>query len=226
MTITPNKNDGANSDDIIDLIMEHLQSLYDLRVFEDGDPYRVLIRTILSQRTRDDNTDRASAQLFSEYKTINDIANANPVNLEHLIQPAGFYHVKAKRIIEVSQKLLDEYKGHVPENIKDLLKLPGVGRKTANCVLVYGFQIPAIPVDVHVHRISNRLGLVNTRTPEETEEELIKLVPKEYWIELNDLMVQFGQTICRPQVPLHEECPLQKLCDFYQEMSDNRDKID
>ncbi len=200
----------------IDLIMERLQQQYDLRVFEDGDPYRVLIRTILSQRTRDDNTDRASAQLFSKYHTMNEIAEADPTLLEPLIRPAGFYHVKAQRIVEVSRKLLNEFKGQVPEDMKGLLELPGVGRKTANCVLVYGFQKPAIPVDVHVHRISNRLGLVNTKNPEETEVELEKIVPMDYWIELNDLMVQFGQTICRPQSPRHEECPLQELCDYYQ----------
>jgi endonuclease-3 len=199
----------------IDLIMERLMQKYDLRVFEDGDPYRVLIRTILSQRTRDENTDRASAQLFSKYHTITDIASADPAKLEPLIRPAGFYHVKAKRIVEVSQKLLDEFKGQVPDDVKNLLKLPGVGRKTANCVLVYGFQKPAIPVDVHVHRISNRLGLVKTKNPEETEVELEKIVPREYWIELNDLMVQFGQTICRPQSPRHKECPLQDICDCY-----------
>ncbi|MFA0832460.1 MAG: endonuclease III [Methanobacterium formicicum] len=207
-------------DERVDLIMERLQQQYDLRVFEDGDPYRVLIRTILSQRTRDDNTDRASAQLFSKYHTINEIAEADPTLLEPLIRPAGFYHVKAQRIVEVSRKLLDKFKGQVPDDMKNLLELPGVGRKTANCVLVYGFQIPAIPVDVHVHRISNRLGLVNTKTPEETEAELEKIVPREYWIELNDLMVQFGQTICRPQSPRHEECPLQELCDYYQELKE------
>ena len=200
----------------IDLVMESLMQKYDLRVFEGGDPYRVLIRTILSQRTRDDNTDRASAQLFSQYHTMTEIAGADPARLEPLIRPAGFYRVKAQRIVEVSKKLLDEFKGQVPDDIKNLLKLPGVGRKTANCVLVYGFQKPAIPVDVHVHRISNRLGLVKTKTPEETEVELEKIVPKEYWIELNDLMVQFGQTICRPQSPRHEECPLQDICDYYQ----------
>jgi len=200
----------------MDLIMDNLQNLYDLRVFENRDPYRVLIRTILSQRTRDQNTDRASKQLFSQYKTMTDIANADPAQLEPLIRPAGFYHVKARRIVEVSRKLLNEFKGKVPSTTKGLLELPGVGRKTANCVLVYGFQKPAIPVDVHVHRISNRLGLVNTEKPEETEKELEKIVPKEYWIDLNDLMVQFGQTICRPQSPLHEECPLQDCCDFYQ----------
>jgi endonuclease-3 len=200
----------------MDLIMENLQNLYDLRVFENRDPYRVLIRTILSQRTRDQNTDLASKQLFSQYKTMTDIANADPAQLEPLIRPAGFYHVKARRIVEVSRKLLNEFKGKVPSTTKGLLELPGVGRKTANCVLVYGFQKPAIPVDVHVHRISNRLGLVTTEKPEETEKELEKIVPKEYWIDLNDLMVQFGQTICRPQSPLHDECPLQDCCDFYQ----------
>lgn len=205
----------------VDLIMERLQQQYDLRVFEDGDPYRVLIRTILSQRTRDDNTDRASAQLFSKYHSMNEIAEADPALLEPLIRPAGFYHVKAQRIVEVSRKLRDEFKGQVPEDMKGLLALPGVGRKTANCVLVYGFQKPAIPVDVHVHRISNRLGLVDTKHPEETELELERLVPREYWIELNDLMVQFGQTICRPQSPRHEECPLQELCDYYQNMEEN-----
>jgi len=205
----------------IDLVMESLMQKYDLRVFEGGDPYRVLIRTILSQRTRDENTDRASAQLFSQYHTMTEIAGADPARLEPLIRPAGFYRVKAQRIVEVSKKLLDEFKGHVPDDIKNLLKLPGVGRKTANCVLVYGFQKPAIPVDVHVHRISNRLGLVKTKTPEETEVELEKIVPKEYWIELNDLMVQFGQTICRPQSPRHEECPLQDICDYYQEIKNN-----
>jgi endonuclease-3 len=199
----------------IDRVMESLQQQYDLRVFEDGDPYRVLIRTILSQRTRDDNTDRASAQLFSKYHTMAEIAQAEPTELEPLIRPAGFYHVKAKRIVEVSRKLLDEFKGQVPQDMKGLLELPGVGRKTANCVLVYGFQEPAIPVDVHVHRISNRLGLVNTKKPEETEMELVKIVPRDYWIELNDLMVQFGQTICRPQSPRHQECPLKEICDYY-----------
>lgn len=209
-----------NLDQRIDLVMESLMQKYDLRVFEGGDPYRVLIRTILSQRTRDENTDLATAQLFSQYHTIDEIASADPTKLEPLIRPAGFYRVKAQRIVEVSKKLLDEFKGQVPDDIKNLMKLPGVGRKTANCVLVYGFQKPAIPVDTHVHRISNRLGLVTTKTPEETEVELEKIVPQEYWIELNDLMVQFGQTICRPQSPRHEECPLQDICDYYQNIND------
>ena len=202
----------------IDQIIELLHQHYDLRVFEDGDPYRVLIRTILSQRTRDENTDRASSQLFSKYHDLEEIASSEPKDLESLIRPAGFYHVKAKRIVEVSQMLLDEFDGKVPDNMEKLLELPGVGRKTANCVLVYAFQVPAIPVDVHVHRISNRLGLVNTENPYNTEMELEKIVPQDYWIELNDLMVQFGQTICRPISPLHEDCPLNDLCECYQNL--------
>jgi len=194
---------------------------YQLRVFEDGDPYRVLIRTILSQRTRDDNTDMASAQLFSRYPTLEEVANADVEEIQALIKKAGFYRVKSKRIKEISQMLLDEYHGAVPKDINELLKLPGVGRKTANCVLVYGFKEAAIPVDVHVHRISNRLGLVNTKKPDETENELKKIVPKELWIDLNDLFVQFGQDICRPIKPLHNKCPINKYCDLYKKLNNS-----
>ena len=199
-------------------IMAALEEMYTLRVFEGGHPYRVLIRTILSQRTRDENTDQASAHLFSKYKTIEEVANADVQDLEELVRPAGFYHVKAQRIKEVSQILLDEFEGKVPNTIEELLTLPGVGRKTANCVLVYGFNKPAICVDVHVHRISNRIGLVETKNPEQTEEELKKLVPVKYWFEINDLMVQFGQTICRPINPLHDMCPLSDCCKYYLEL--------
>ena len=199
----------------IETIMDELRVLYNLRVFEDKDPYRVLIRTILSQRTRDENTDQASAELFAEYPTMEDVAIAPQERLEKLVKKAGFFRVKSKRIKEVSNILLDEYEGIVPDTMDELLKLPGVGRKTANCVLVYAFEKPAIPVDTHVHRISNRIGLVNTKDPDATERELEKVVPKEFWIELNDLMVQFGQDICRPIGPKHEECPIAEICDYY-----------
>lgn len=210
----------------IDRIMEGLRSIYSLRVFEDRDPYRVLIRTILSQRTRDENTDEATARLFSEYPTMEDVAYAPVEKLEQLVRKAGFYHVKARRIREVSRILLEEYGGRVPDDIAELLKLPGVGRKTANCVLVYAFNKPAVPVDTHVHRISNRIGLVNTRTPEETERALMEVIPRKYWIELNDLMVQFGQDICRPVGPRHEECPIADECDYYKSLMDEREKPD
>lgn len=199
-------------------IIKTLKRFYDLRVFEKRDPYRVLIRTILSQRTRDENTDEATSRLFKEYPTIKDVAEAPIKRIEELIRPAGFYRVKARRIKEVSRIILKEYNGRVPSKLSDLLELPGVGRKTANCVLVYAYGKAAIPVDTHVHRISNRLGLVDTRTPEDTEKRLKEIVPMECWIELNDLFVQFGQDICRPINPRHEECPIKEYCKYYKQM--------
>lgn len=187
---------------------------------ENPDPFRVLIRTILSQRTRDENTDQAAAALFDVYKTPEEIANAPDGKIEELIKKAGFYRVKAKRIKEVSRIIHRDYRDVVPDDIGELLGLPGVGRKTANCVIVYGFKKNAIPVDVHVHRISNRLGLVHTRNPDETEFELVKIVPEEYWLDLNLKFVRFGQNICRPIGPRHEECPLNDLCDFYREIKE------
>lgn len=195
------------------LIVEKLNEVFDVRVFEDKDPYRVLVRTILSQRTRDENTDQATNNLFSKYKDIYEVAYAPTEDVEELIRCSGFYRVKAGRIKEVSRILIDQYGGEVPNNMKELLELPGVGRKTANCVLVYAFEEPAIPVDTHVHRISNRLGLVNTKDPEDTEKELDNFVPEDIKILLNDLMVQFGQNICKPISPQCEICPLDELCD-------------
>ena len=201
----------------IEKIMKELNSIYTLRVFEDRDPYRVLVRTILSQRTKDANTDKATTQLFDKYRDIHEVADAPIEDIEKLIKSAGFFRVKASRIKEVSLLLLDHYGGVVPDNLKELLELPGVGQKTANCVLVFAFQKPAIPVDTHVHRIPNRWGVVNTKTPEKTEIELMKIVPKHLWIDMNDLIVQFGQTICRPVHPKCEECPLTDLCEYYHE---------
>lgn len=200
--------------DTIKEIIRRLDEIYDVRVFEDRDPYRVLVRTILSQRTRDENTDQASANLFSKYKDMYEIVDAPTEDIQELIRCAGFYRVKAGRIQEVSRILIDEYGGVVPDNMNELLELPGVGRKTANCVLVYAFEKAAIPVDTHVHRISNRWGLVSTKDPEKTEEELAKFVPEDEQILLNDLMVQFGQTICKPLGPKCEICPLTDLCDY------------
>ena len=200
--------------DTIKEIIRRLDEIYEVRVFEDRDPYRVLVRTILSQRTRDENTDQASANLFSKYKDMYEIVDAPTEDIQELIRCAGFYRVKAGRIHEVSRILIDEYGGVVPDNMNELLELPGVGRKTANCVLVYAFEKAAIPVDTHVHRISNRWGLVSTKDPEKTEEELAKFVPEDEQILLNDLMVQFGQTICKPLGPKCEICPLTDLCDY------------
>ncbi len=195
-------------------IVEELNNVFEIRVFLDHDPYKVLVRTILSQRTRDENTDQATENLFSKYKDIYEIVEAPTEDVQELIKPAGFYRVKAGRIQEVSQILIDEYGGEVPDTLEELVKLPGVGRKTANCVLVFAFELPAIPVDTHVHRISNRMGLVNTKNPDETEVELSAIAPRELWIKLNDLMVQFGQNICKPISPQCEICPVNYLCDY------------
>ena len=204
----------------IEYIVDELEKIFDRRTFEDQSPYEVLVRTILSQRTRDENTDRATANLFEVYPTMEDIAEAPVEEIAKLVRPAGFYNVKAGRIKEVSNILLEEYDGIVPDSIDELIKLPGVGRKTANCVLVFGFQEDAIPVDVHVHRISNRLGLVHTKEPEETEEVLREIVPKNYWLPINDLMVQFGQIICKPINPQHMECPFTDLCELYKSLDE------
>ncbi|MCQ2964772.1 MAG: endonuclease III, partial [archaeon] len=177
-------------------------------------PYRVLVRTILSQRTRDENTDQATNALFEVYPDIYAVAEAPVEHVEELVRQAGFYRVKSRRILEVSKILIDQYGGEVPNDMDELLSLPGVGRKTANCVFVFAFQEAAIPVDTHVHRISNRWGLADTNHPEETEEVLMEKVPKELWIELNDLMVQFGQTICKPIGPQCDICPLNDLCQY------------
>jgi len=202
-------------------IFKKLNEIYDIRTFRDHDPYQVLVRTILSQRTRDENTDKATDALFEVFPDIHAVADAPIEEIQKLIKPAGFYRVKAGRIKDVSQILLDEYGGEVPNDMDELLKLPGVGRKTANCVFVFAFQEAAIPVDTHVHRISNRWGLANTKNPEDTEQVLMKKVPKDLWVDLNDLMVQFGQTICRPIGPQCDRCPISDCCDYDLEMLDN-----
>ncbi|MDR3223809.1 MAG: endonuclease III [Methanobrevibacter sp.] len=219
MTKTLIDNDYRNSNESKKDLTERIKKIFNIlsgafkiRVFEDRDPYRVLIRTILSQRTRDENTDKASAKLFAKYKSIEEVANAPIEDVEKLVKNAGFYRVKSRRISEVSNLLIDQYGKTVPDNLDELLELPGVGRKTANCVLVFGFQKPAIPVDTHVHRISNLWGIVNTKTPEESEKELEKIIPKDLWIDLNDLMVQFGQNICKPNYMQCETCPISNLC--------------
>ena len=189
--------------------------LRELHEVETGDPFSILIGTILSARTKDENTTKVVKKLFSRYRTPKALANAKVWDVEKLIKSIGFYHVKAKRIIKVAQIINSQYKGKVPENFEKLIELPGVGRKTANCVLVYAFDTPAIPVDTHVHRISNRLGLVDTKTPEETEFELIRKIPKKYWLQINDTFVMFGQNICKPISPMCDICKIKTKCNYY-----------
>lgn len=179
------------------------------------DPFRVLISTILSHRTQDENTNRASTNLFEVYQSAESLANADVRQIEKLIRPSGFYKVKARNIKRVASILVKEHQGNVPEDLDALLKLPSVGRKTANCVLVYAFGKPAIPVDTHVHRISNRLGLVRTKNPGQTEKALARIVPEEHRLRLNELFVKFGQDICRPIAPYCYDCDLAINCGSY-----------
>lgn len=181
-------------------------TLGSIREREPEDAFRVLIATILSQRTRDENTAKASRALFARYATPGAIEGAPVAALKRLIRPCGFYNRKARVLKEVCRVLRERHEGRVPDTLDELLALPGVGRKTANCVLVYGFRLPAIPVDTHVHRISNRLGWVRTRTPEQTEEALVRTVPRRYWLDLNEFFVRFGQEVCRPIGPRCGEC--------------------
>lgn len=182
---------------------------------EQGDPFKILIGTILSARSRDENTTKVVKKLFSRFKTPHDLAAADIEEIKKIIHSIGFFNVKAERIKQVSQALVSKFDGQVPSDIDQLLELPGVGRKTANCVLVYAFDKPAIPVDVHVHRISNRLGIVSTKTPEQTEQELSKIVDRRLWTKVNDTFVMYGQNICLPVKPNCKVCDLKKMCRYY-----------
>lgn len=192
-----------------------LTALRGLQMEEQGDPFKILIGTILSARSRDENTTKVVNKLFAAYGTPAALASADIKDIKKLIHSIGFYNVKAARIKQVAQVIVDKFAGKVPSDIDQLLELPGVGRKTANCVLVYAFDKPAIPVDIHVHRISNRLGLVNTKTPEKTEEELARIVDKKLWTKLNDTFVMYGQNICLPVKPNCRACDLKKQCRYY-----------
>ncbi len=196
-----------------------MTALRQLRESENGSPLSILIGTILSARTRDENTSSVVRKLFSQYKTASALASAKISDVEKIIKSTGFYHVKAKRIIEVASIIDSRYSGKVPQTLDKLVELPGVGRKTANCVLVYAFDKPAIPVDTHVHRISNRIGLVQTKTPECTEAELMKKIPKKHWIRINDTFVMYGQNICRPVSPMCAVCQIKKECNYYKAAS-------
>ncbi len=177
------------------------------------DPYKVLISTIISLRTKDEVTAKASERLFKLADNPYDMVKLSEEEIAKAIYPAGFYKNKAKTILEISKTLIEKYNGKVPDKLEELLKLKGVGRKTANLVLSLGFNKPAICVDIHVHRICNRLGFVKTKTPEETEFELMKKVPKKYWSKINDLLVAFGQTICKPVSPFCSKCPVENFCE-------------
>lgn len=178
------------------------------------DPFHVLVATILSQRTKDDNTRKASDALFTKYPTIGAIAEADPADVAVLVRPAGFPNQKAKAIVDCCRILRDEYGGKVPEDTDEMCKLPMVGRKTAACVRSYAMLIPSVCVDTHVHRISNLMGLVHTKTPEETEYALMDLTPRDRWSDINRYIVRHGQECCLPNHPHCERCMVRDQCEY------------
>ena len=176
-------------------------------------PFTTLISCILSLRTKDEVTEQASVRLLKNYNTPEKILNLPEKQIEELIYPVGFYKTKARRIKEISKTLIDNYSGKVPEDFSELMKLKGVGRKTANIVMVYGHKKHGfLPIDTHCHRIPNRLGWIKTKTPEETELALTKILPELYWDDFNDLFVTFGQKICVPISPFCSKCPIERYC--------------
>lgn len=179
---------------------------------ENADPYRVLFSTILSLRTRDEVTLAASRRLFEQAPDLESLVNIEESVVAELIYPAAFYRNKAASIKKCAVILTNEYSGKIPDNRDELLKLPGVGRKTANLTLNLGFRINAICVDTHVHRISNRAGWVETKTPDDTELAMMNLLPEKYWIPLNEILVSYGQTICTPQSPRCSQCIITAHC--------------
>jgi endonuclease III len=176
------------------------------------DPFRVLISCLISLRTKDEVTGEASARLFRLATAPGRMADLPTATIARAIYPAGFYRTKATTIREICRVLLERHSGKVPDTMEELLALKGVGRKTANLVLTVGFGKPGICVDTHVHRISNRLGIVATKTPEQTEFALRQVLPPRHWIPYNDLLVTFGQNVCKPISPLCSRCPVAALC--------------
>ncbi|MGZ8443678.1 MAG: endonuclease III domain-containing protein [Candidatus Binatia bacterium] len=175
-------------------------------------PFRVLISCILSLRTQDATTAKASHRLFAVADSPQAMVELTGKKIEKLIYPVGFYKTKARQIREMCQTIIDRHDGKVPDEIDELLEFKGVGRKTANLVVTLGYHKPGICVDTHVHRISNRWGYIKTATPEKTEFALRAKLPKQYWIEYNNLLVNFGQHLCRPISPMCSNCPVKKYC--------------
>jgi endonuclease-3 len=202
--------------EVIRILCEEVASLREpavTQVSHQRDPFKVLISCIISLRTKDEVTRESSMRLFEAADSPDKMSGLTEKKIEKLIYPAGFYRVKAKNIREISRRIANEYHGRVPDEIDELLKLPGVGRKTANLVVSMGFGKPGICVDTHVHRISNRLGYVWTKTPKETEFALRGKLPPQYWMDVNDLLVTYGQHICTPISPYCSTCRLAPYCD-------------
>jgi endonuclease-3 len=191
---------------------EHHAPVVTLIAHTTKDPFRVLVCAILSTRTKDETTAKVCERLFSKIKSIQDLHLIEEEELKKLIYGVGFYNTKAKNLKELAKTIVQSYDSKIPKEKEKLMELPGVGLKVANLVLAEGFGIPAICVDVHVHRITNRWCLVKTKTPEQTEEALKNILPKKYWIDINRYLVSFGQRICKPIKPNCNICPIERFC--------------
>jgi len=196
----------------IRFVVETLYGRYGNTMLTRRSPFHVLIATVLSHRTKDEVTDVASKRLFERFPNADALAHADPQEVAALIKPVGFYNRKARTIVQIAREILERFGGQVPEDLEAMCTLPSVGRKTANVVLVNGFQTPAVAVDTHVHRISNRLGWVKTKTPEQTEHALRKVAPRDTWLHLNDALVNHGRAICKPIGPRCSVCPVAEYC--------------
>ena len=205
-----------NIENVFKIIENHLKekSMVEKFVEEKFTPFQILIATILSARSRDEQSEKISRKLFKKVREPKDLLIFSEEQLAKEIYPIGFYRIKSKNLIKLAKVLIEKYNGKVPREMEELLELPGVGRKTANIVLAYVFNKPAIAVDTHVHRIFNRWEFLKTKGPEETEMELRKRLPKRIWNKVNNLLVSFGKTICKPVKPLCSECPIQNLCPY------------
>ena len=200
-------------DNIVDTLRHSLQKSPETAVTEDRqDPFKVLVSTVISLRTKDEVTAVASEKLLARADSPGQMMKLAAVEIQQLIYPAGFYRNKARHLMQIAEILVNQYGGLVPSQMKLLLALPGVGRKTANLVRNLGFGLPGICVDTHVHRISNRAGWVATRNPTETEAALEKILPEKFWIAINGLLVRFGKTVCTPVSPFCSSCPMPIPC--------------
>ena len=208
------KFNDKNIDKVVELLKAEKKKKSDFVGLMDSfnDPYLVLIACILSLRTNDKTTYPATLRMLKLGRTPQDFAKCDEKELEKAIYPVGFYANKAKQIIELSKEIVEKYNGKVPDTIEELVKFNGVGRKTANLTIARGFNKPAICVDVHVHRIFNRMGYVKTKNPEETEFALREKLPVKHWIDINTLIVTHGQNVCKSQKPMCDLCPIKEYC--------------
>ncbi len=209
------ENEEPVAPETVRRVMEALAATYHGRgSVELGDPYKVLVATVISQRTREEQTTAVSERVFARYPEASTLAEAAESDLFALLQGSEYRDAKAPRLIAMARILVEKHGGQVPDDIDALLALPGVGRKTANCVLIYAFEKAALCVDIHMHRITNRLGWVKTKTPDDTERALEKVMPHDLWAGSNRLFLQHGRALCLPSIPVCSRCPVREWCAY------------